>query len=222
MLLIQFIVGTILGSFLFASYSRLTSGGSLWHPARSECDYCVATIRWFDLAPIVSYLNLRGRCRSCGHQISPATICCELFLGGLVSCWQPTIIDTCYLLVGTLLFFMAVADAARLEFSAIYSYCMMACSALVYIFYQPHHLLFTCLIFIWLLSQFFDPHLSWIGSGDLDAFLCLLLLLGLTPFAWLLLLSSVFGLIASQTLHLTRLPFMPFIAISYLLIFFFI
>ncbi|GAT18023.1 prepilin peptidase [Secundilactobacillus silagei] len=222
MVLIQFIVGTILGSFLFANYSRLVGGKSLWHPARSACDNCATTIFWFDLVPILSYLNLRGRCRSCSHQISPATIFCELFFGSLVSCWQPTIMSTCYLLVGTLLFFMAVADAAHFEFSALYSYCLMTCSTLVYTLYQPHHLLFTGLIVIWLLSQFFDPHLSWIGSGDLDAFLGLFLLLGLTPFAWLLLFSSSLGLIASQILHQHRLPFMPFIATSYLFILFFI
>jgi leader peptidase (prepilin peptidase) / N-methyltransferase len=32
---------------------------------RSCCDGCGRTLRWFELIPVVSFLALRGRCRSC-------------------------------------------------------------------------------------------------------------------------------------------------------------
>jgi leader peptidase (prepilin peptidase)/N-methyltransferase len=52
------------GSFLNVVASRLPRGGSLVHPA-SACDGCGAEIHWYDNIPVLSYLVLRGRCRSC-------------------------------------------------------------------------------------------------------------------------------------------------------------
>jgi leader peptidase (prepilin peptidase) / N-methyltransferase len=41
---------------------------SVVHPG-SACMSCAAPIAWYDNLPIVSYLFLRGRCRSCGETI---------------------------------------------------------------------------------------------------------------------------------------------------------
>jgi leader peptidase (prepilin peptidase)/N-methyltransferase len=53
-----------LGSFLNVVASRLPRGASLVHPA-SACDGCGAEIHWYDNVPVLSYLALRGRCRTC-------------------------------------------------------------------------------------------------------------------------------------------------------------
>ena len=37
---------------------------------RSECANCLATIKWFDLIPIISYFLLKRRCRNCKAKIS--------------------------------------------------------------------------------------------------------------------------------------------------------
>jgi leader peptidase (prepilin peptidase)/N-methyltransferase len=37
---------------------------------RSRCDGCGRTLRWFELVPIVSFLALRGRCRTCGATLA--------------------------------------------------------------------------------------------------------------------------------------------------------
>jgi leader peptidase (prepilin peptidase)/N-methyltransferase len=52
------------GSFLNVVASRLPGGGSLVHPA-SACEQCGEPIRRRDNVPLLSYLLLRGRCRSC-------------------------------------------------------------------------------------------------------------------------------------------------------------
>lgn len=48
---------------------RLLSGDSFLRP-RSFCPHCDMTLAWHDLFPVLSYVMLRGKCRSCGHPIS--------------------------------------------------------------------------------------------------------------------------------------------------------
>lgn len=222
MFMFQFIFGAVIGSFLFASYTRLSTGGNLFYPNRSHCDSCSATLAWFDLVPIFSYLILRGHCRRCGEAIPVTVLLSELFFGSLLLSWQPTLPSTLFFLAGGLLFFMAVSDARHFEFPASYGYCLMGCAVLVYTFFTPHHWVFIFLIIVWLGLQFFEPNFSWIGSGDFDVFLCLLLLLGVVGFALLLLISSLTALVASCLLKRRRLPFIPFITISYLLVLIFL
>ncbi|MCH5462802.1 prepilin peptidase [Lactobacillus sp. LC28-10] len=222
MLLIQLIIGLIIGSFLFASYSRLQLGGSIFYPARSRCDSCSETISWFDLVPVVSYLVLRGRCRWCGFKISKETLYSEIYFGCLLVSWQPTLLRFCYVVIGGLLFFMALNDSRHFEFPAWHGYLLMLFAVTVYALFKPHHAIIFIIIVGWIVPQIWQPHFAWIGNGDLDVFLCLLILFGPIPFAWLLLLSSVLALIGSKVLKLCRLPFVPFIAAGYLVVLFFI
>ncbi|HEX7159530.1 MAG TPA: prepilin peptidase [Edaphobacter sp.] len=63
-----FLIGLLFGSFLNVCISRLPGHQSIVHP-RSHCPNCGASIRWFDNIPVLSWLLLRGRCRSCKHPI---------------------------------------------------------------------------------------------------------------------------------------------------------
>lgn len=49
--------------------------------APSHCPKCGTPIRWFDNIPVVSYLALRGRCRSCKAPISPRYVIVEALTG---------------------------------------------------------------------------------------------------------------------------------------------
>ena len=49
---------------------------------RSRCDGCERQLTWIDLVPIVSYIALRGRCRSCGARI-PAVLLLREGIGAL-------------------------------------------------------------------------------------------------------------------------------------------
>lgn len=79
-LLATILAGLLLGSFLNVVIHR---GPALWglvgddrrargtlSAPRSRCPTCAAPIRAADLVPVVSYLVLRGRCRSCGARIA--------------------------------------------------------------------------------------------------------------------------------------------------------
>jgi leader peptidase (prepilin peptidase) / N-methyltransferase len=65
---IAFVPGLALGSFLNVVAARVPLRRSVVHPG-SACMSCAAPIAWYDNLPIVSYLFLRGRCRSCGETI---------------------------------------------------------------------------------------------------------------------------------------------------------
>src|SRR5215208_2448954 len=61
--------GVILGSFLNVVAYRLPRGESLSIP-RSRCPECETPIKFYDNIPVLSWLLLRRRCRSCRSPIS--------------------------------------------------------------------------------------------------------------------------------------------------------
>jgi leader peptidase (prepilin peptidase)/N-methyltransferase len=61
--------GLLLGSFLNVVSYRLPRGESLARPA-SRCPGCDTPIKPYDNVPVLSWLLLRGRCRSCGTAIA--------------------------------------------------------------------------------------------------------------------------------------------------------
>ncbi len=76
----SFIVGAVIGSFLNVVIYRLPNG-NFFGSSRSFCPNCKETIKAYDLIPIVSYLILGGKCRSCGAKISYRYPLVEAFTG---------------------------------------------------------------------------------------------------------------------------------------------
>jgi leader peptidase (prepilin peptidase)/N-methyltransferase len=63
------LAGLCVGSFLNVVIARLPAGRSIAHPA-SACPHCGTPIAWYDNLPVLSYLLLGARCRSCRTAIS--------------------------------------------------------------------------------------------------------------------------------------------------------
>ena len=63
------VAGAIAGSFLTVCIHRIPRGASIVWPA-SRCPSCLRALAWYENVPIVSYLLLRGRCRTCRAGIS--------------------------------------------------------------------------------------------------------------------------------------------------------
>lgn len=76
------LLGLAFGSFLNVCLSRWPAGESVVKP-RSHCRACGRTLAWWENVPLVSWLALRGRCRTCGGTISIRYPIVELALGAL-------------------------------------------------------------------------------------------------------------------------------------------
>ncbi len=64
-----FIVGLCFGSFLGAFTYRYPRNVSI-AKGRSYCDRCGIKLKWFDNIPLISFIVLGGKCRSCGKKVS--------------------------------------------------------------------------------------------------------------------------------------------------------
>ncbi len=82
---IAFIFGLIVGSFMNVCIVRLPRGRSIISPP-SHCPRCKDRIKFYDNIPLISFLVLRGKCRSCGEPISLRYPFVEL-LNGLFYVW---------------------------------------------------------------------------------------------------------------------------------------
>lgn len=77
--------GLVVGSFLNVCIYRLPRG-EFFSKNRSFCPNCKAPIKAYDNIPVLSYIILRGKCRSCGQRISPRyplveLLTCALWVG---------------------------------------------------------------------------------------------------------------------------------------------
>lgn len=59
------VLGALLGSFANVPIHRWPRGGTVAAPRRSACPSCGTEIRARDNVPVISWLLLRGRCRTC-------------------------------------------------------------------------------------------------------------------------------------------------------------
>lgn len=110
---VAFIFGATVGSFLNVCISRWPAEQSVIHP-RSRCPKCGQQIGWRDNIPIVSWLLLHGRCRTCGEPISMQYPAVELTTGLLWAAvflfWSHPFIALRITVFATVLFGIAVTD----------------------------------------------------------------------------------------------------------------
>ena len=82
-----FLFGIVIGSFLNVCIARIPEGVSIVSPG-SRCPRCLNQIKPYDNVPVLGWLWLRGKCRSCGLPISPMYPLIELAAGLLfVACY---------------------------------------------------------------------------------------------------------------------------------------
>lgn len=68
-LIIIFILGLGIGSFLNVVLFRMTTEKKFWN-GRSECMHCKHILTWSELIPIISFLIQKGKCRKCHQKLS--------------------------------------------------------------------------------------------------------------------------------------------------------
>lgn len=107
------LIGLLIGSFLNVVIHRVPLGESVVHP-RSRCPQCGTELAAYDNIPVVSWLVLRGRCRTCGTPISPRYPLVELgtaVLFGVTAWWLgPSLALPAYLYLAAISVALALID----------------------------------------------------------------------------------------------------------------
>ncbi len=118
-----FIFGAAIGSFLNVVIYRTQTGES-WVYGRSKCEQCHTQICWYDNIPVVSFLILGGKCRSCHAKLSYSHPVVEGLMGLLFVWWyivgfvffqlsqQPFVFlqPLFWLIVGVVLLYIVIID----------------------------------------------------------------------------------------------------------------
>lgn len=144
---IIFIFGAVIGSFLNVVILRLPeSGQSIVHPP-SHCPECKEALKWYDNIPILSYVFLRGRCRSCRQPVS----------------WQYPVVEMLSAVLAVMLWFFYPWQIFITRY-------IFACALLVIIWIDIRHQIVPDLItipgiVIGFCLVFFNPILSWYDSA---------------------------------------------------------
>jgi len=90
--LFAFLFGAVFGSFFTVVVYRVPLGLSIVRPG-SFCPFCKTPIRWYDNLPILGWLLLRGKCRSCKAAIPIRypliELGCGLSLAAVAYCGMP-------------------------------------------------------------------------------------------------------------------------------------
>lgn len=88
-MIIVFFFGLFFGSFANVCIWRLPRAESIVFP-NSHCPHCQTPICWYDNIPLLSFILLGGRCRSCRQPISWRYPIIEVFVGvmGVLLFWK--------------------------------------------------------------------------------------------------------------------------------------
>ncbi len=141
-----FIFGAVVGSFLNVCICRLPKNESIVFPP-SHCPNCDYRIPWYDNIPIISYLILAGKCRSCKSRIS----------------FQYPLVE---LINALLTLFLFIRFGPSLAFIVLFPFCS---SMVVITFIDLEHQIIPDVIslpgiIVGFIFSFFIPQLGWLNS----------------------------------------------------------
>lgn len=225
--LFYFLIGSIFGSFAHLVCQRSIKGENIAFPP-SHCTYCDKKILKRDLIPIISYLFLRGKCRSCHKKIPISYLICEI-VGGLLfifafkkNCGIQGIFIFLSLLIGLI---VSIIDFKTLEIHMSYLYILGILGFIYRVFYIKNYLglikIFLLFSFLFLIIYFLSN--KNIGDGDYFFYISLFLFLENEKIIYLLLGSVWIGAIPAIFLAIKNkstkiiMPFCPYIFLAYII-----
>ena len=235
--IVLFFLGAILASFTGVVAERMYTGQS-WLKGRSRCNSCRRTLDPLDLVPVLSWLTFLGKCRTCRSRVPALYAVFEAILGSLFV--------LSYVVLGfSLQLFVFFAVLLTLTFIVLYdlrhtivpwgsSILLGVLSAIFALLRAPNFatLMTTLVVAVVIGIAFLLLHVlsrgRAMGLGDAPVAFALSLLVGSAAIPGLLFSFWVGGVLGVCILVLRRggpklgieVPFVPFLAIGYLLAFF--
>jgi leader peptidase (prepilin peptidase)/N-methyltransferase len=232
-----FFLGAVLASFLCVIAERIYTGQS-WLKGRSRCNSCRRTLDGLDLVPVFSWIVFRGRCRTCRGKVPVTYALIEAALG-------ISFVVSFITLGLTLPLFIFLAALLVLTFIVVYdlrhtivpwgSSLLLALLSLLFAYvHTPNlHALGTIIVVAFVIGlAFFLLHVlsrgRAMGLGDAPIAFSLSVLVGSAAVPGLLFSFWIGGVVGILILVLRRggpkmgieAPFVPFMAVGYLLAFF--
>lgn len=231
---VVFIFGIVFGSFFNVVGLRVPKKQSIAYPP-SHCPSCERQLTAIDLLPVLSYVLLRGKCRTCKAKVSPIYPSMELLTGILFALAYVhfgltaeffvallfismlvciTVSDIAYMLIPNkiLLFFLPLLVVGRI-FSPLTPWWDSLLGAIVG---------FGMLYIVALLSR------GGMGGGDIKLFFVIGIVLGTVKTLLTLAFASAIGLVIGIiVLRMTKkgrktpVPFGPSIALAAIILYFY-
>jgi len=230
-LLLSTLFGLALGSFLNVVILRLPGGWQVFFGSVfSRCPQCERRIGWYDNIPVLSYLLLRGCCRSCGKRISLQYPLVELIMA-VITTWLfhnygPTPYFFLYTLFFALLLAVAVIDLrlGTIPDSLVIFGCLAGMTASVFTPFPGWlnaliGMVLGCLVPL-VVTTIYEclRNKTLIGGGDIKLLGMIGAFVGWQPLGSILFYSALLGLLVAVGCRLVgksdRLPFGPFLAIG--------
>ncbi|MCE3222455.1 MAG: pilD [Nitrospira sp.] len=234
-----FLFGAVIGSFLNVCIYRLPRAESVAWPA-SRCPFCGQAIAVYDNIPLLSYLMLRGRCRSCRASISIQYPLVEaanaigyvgvfwMFGFTAVACVYAALVSALIVVTGTDLSHTMIPDAVTLPGIVV----GVLCAALILPIGIVDSMLGVLVAggILWFLA-WISPYVfgkEGMGGGDIKLMAMVGSFIGWQPALLAIMIGSLVGslvgggLIAAGVMRREHyIPFGPFLAVGSLLALFF-
>ena len=233
LLVLAAVFGAVVGSFLNVVILRLPKeDASIAFPA-SHCPLCLQPLTWYENIPLLSYVALRGKCRTCKVAIS----------------WQYPLVELSMAVLSALLY-----HRLGLSFELFFYFAFFA-ALLVIIFIDIHHQIIPdCIslpgILIGFAGSFFNGLVTWqqsalglsigggllyavaytyyavtkregMGGGDIKLLAMIGAFLGWQSLLYVVFSSSLAGALVGVVAMFkqgkkgqTRIPYGPFLALS--------
>ncbi|WP_414055111.1 prepilin peptidase [Macrococcus equi] len=226
LIIIWFIIGSIIGSFMMClTYEEQ----SLLR--KSRCDACCQNLKWYDLIPVISFLQTRGYCRYCQQKISIKYLLCECLTGAaLILISYNQVLDIALLCtIAIIIIPLAIYDTEHMlipNLMLFILFTVLFINTLFLSFNQSQHINFTIIFYkvliVLLLHLFFFLTHS-IGYGDIKLFSILLIFLPIPFFISLFFVTYLIGgsaciVFLSYKTNIKRMPLVPFITAAFFVV----
>ena len=226
LIIMTFVFGTMIGSFLNVVIYRIPEGESIVFPS-SRCQSCHTPLKWYHNIPLFSWIFLGGKCAFCNAPISKQYPFVELITGlifvvlflklGLV--WYLPFVFASFAALFALVMidfkYFAVPDSVN--FFAL----AMALIQPEFITAAMNAAIAALALYLLGLSVSFIFKKEAMGSADVIVAGTMAALLGFPNFFVALFLSAILAIVPSLLAKDTMVPFVPFLALATFIVYLF-